>query len=256
LHSTENIQKYSEFVTVGNTPNKSSGINARAVQWVLPPKFSLTRTKDRSLTCCLFSTVQRSRCVGDQRAARLLHFLPVRSTQRDHRRQKLRPVAAVGGRPRKVLVPLVPGAFYAFTCGSHFCYYTDTKLCGQVLKIVEFWKETRVAADCKNARHVYCKLLPLWTAQSYSRKLFSFQHSSTAIVKGAGLVMKAIIEEADSETAANMQKLALSEVSTGQTEEFIAWLICFKPDSDLWPSVTRYRSGFFPSMCLVRSRDI
>nr|CAB3238835.1 dnaJ homolog subfamily C member 13 [Phallusia mammillata] len=38
-----------------------------------------------------------------------------------------------------------------------------------------------------------------------------FQHPSTAIVKGAGMVMKAIIEEADSETAAYMQQLALSE---------------------------------------------
>ena len=39
------------------------------------------------------------------------------------------------------------------------------------------------------------------------------QHPSLAIVKGAGLVMKAIIEEADSETAAKMQELALAEVS-------------------------------------------
>jgi len=38
-----------------------------------------------------------------------------------------------------------------------------------------------------------------------------FQHPSLAIVKGAGLVMKAIIEEADSETAAKMQELALAE---------------------------------------------
>merc|ERR1719322_278684 len=38
-----------------------------------------------------------------------------------------------------------------------------------------------------------------------------FQHPSLAIVKGAGLVMKAIIEEGDSETAARMQELALAE---------------------------------------------
>ncbi|XP_076821267.1 dnaJ homolog subfamily C member 13-like isoform X2 [Clavelina lepadiformis] len=38
-----------------------------------------------------------------------------------------------------------------------------------------------------------------------------FQHPSMAIVKGAGLVMKAIIEEGDSETAAHMQGLALAE---------------------------------------------
>ncbi|XP_069107344.1 LOW QUALITY PROTEIN: dnaJ homolog subfamily C member 13-like [Argopecten irradians] len=38
-----------------------------------------------------------------------------------------------------------------------------------------------------------------------------FQHPSMAIVKGSGLVMKAIIEEGDAETAAKMQELALSE---------------------------------------------
>ncbi|XP_030062368.1 dnaJ homolog subfamily C member 13 isoform X1 [Microcaecilia unicolor] len=44
------------------------------------------------------------------------------------------------------------------------------------------------------------------------RTLFKlFQHPSMAIVKGAGLVMKAIIEEADKEIATKMQDLALSE---------------------------------------------
>ncbi|KAL3854398.1 hypothetical protein ACJMK2_013668 [Sinanodonta woodiana] len=38
-----------------------------------------------------------------------------------------------------------------------------------------------------------------------------FQHPSMTIVKGAGLVMKAIIEEGDGEIAAKMQDLALSE---------------------------------------------
>ncbi|XP_005092836.1 dnaJ homolog subfamily C member 13 isoform X2 [Aplysia californica] len=38
-----------------------------------------------------------------------------------------------------------------------------------------------------------------------------FQHPSMAIVKGAGLVMKAIIEEGDAEIAAKMQDLSLSE---------------------------------------------
>ncbi|XP_056011194.1 dnaJ homolog subfamily C member 13-like isoform X2 [Ostrea edulis] len=38
-----------------------------------------------------------------------------------------------------------------------------------------------------------------------------FQHPSMAVVKGAGLVMKAIIEEGDQEVAAKMQDLALSE---------------------------------------------
>ncbi|KAK6166630.1 hypothetical protein SNE40_023278 [Patella caerulea] len=38
-----------------------------------------------------------------------------------------------------------------------------------------------------------------------------FQHPSTAIVKGAGMVMKAIIEEGDAEIAAKMQDLALAE---------------------------------------------
>ena len=43
-------------------------------------------------------------------------------------------------------------------------------------------------------------------------QLYFLQHPSMAIVKGAGLVMKAIVEEADSETAARMQELALAEV--------------------------------------------
>ncbi|KAF5295196.1 hypothetical protein FQA39_LY13201 [Lamprigera yunnana] len=44
------------------------------------------------------------------------------------------------------------------------------------------------------------------------RTLFRlFQHPSLAIVKGAGLVMRALIEEGDAEVAARMQTLALSE---------------------------------------------
>uniref|UniRef100_W5N2E9 DnaJ heat shock protein family (Hsp40) member C13 n=1 Tax=Lepisosteus oculatus TaxID=7918 RepID=W5N2E9_LEPOC len=47
---------------------------------------------------------------------------------------------------------------------------------------------------------------------SNGRTLFKlFQHPSMAIVKGAGLVMKAIIEEGDKEIATKMQDLALSE---------------------------------------------
>ncbi|XP_043960502.1 dnaJ homolog subfamily C member 13-like isoform X3 [Gambusia affinis] len=47
---------------------------------------------------------------------------------------------------------------------------------------------------------------------SDGRTLFKlFQHPSMAIVKGAGLVMKAIIEEGDKEIATKMQELALSE---------------------------------------------
>uniref|UniRef100_A0A6I8R119 DnaJ heat shock protein family (Hsp40) member C13 n=1 Tax=Xenopus tropicalis TaxID=8364 RepID=A0A6I8R119_XENTR len=47
---------------------------------------------------------------------------------------------------------------------------------------------------------------------SNGRTLFKlFQHPSMAVVKGAGLVMKAIIEEADKEIATKMQELALSE---------------------------------------------
>ena len=41
--------------------------------------------------------------------------------------------------------------------------------------------------------------------------LFRLQHPSMAIVKGAGLVMKAIIEEADRGLAMRMQEWALSE---------------------------------------------
>ncbi|MGH0124511.1 UNVERIFIED_CONTAM: hypothetical protein FKN15_018998 [Acipenser sinensis] len=47
---------------------------------------------------------------------------------------------------------------------------------------------------------------------SNGRTLFKlFQHPSMAIVKGAGLVMKAIIEEGDKEIATKMQDFALSE---------------------------------------------
>ncbi|XP_043082003.1 dnaJ homolog subfamily C member 13-like isoform X3 [Puntigrus tetrazona] len=47
---------------------------------------------------------------------------------------------------------------------------------------------------------------------SDGRTLFKlFQHPSMAIVKGAGLIMKAIIEEGDKEIAGKMQELALSE---------------------------------------------
>lgn len=46
----------------------------------------------------------------------------------------------------------------------------------------------------------------------YGRVLFKlFQHPSLAIVKGAGLVMKAIIEEGDLEITKKMQRLALAE---------------------------------------------
>jgi len=37
------------------------------------------------------------------------------------------------------------------------------------------------------------------------------QHPSLAVVKGAGLVMRAVIEEGDGEVAARMQNLALAE---------------------------------------------
>lgn len=46
----------------------------------------------------------------------------------------------------------------------------------------------------------------------YGRSLFKlFQHPSLAIVKGAGLVMKAIIEEGDPKITEKMQRLALAE---------------------------------------------
>lgn len=44
------------------------------------------------------------------------------------------------------------------------------------------------------------------------RSLFKlFQHPSLAVVKGAGLIMRAIIEEGSPEVAAKMQELALAE---------------------------------------------
>lgn len=56
--------------------------------------------------------------------------------------------------------------------------------------------------------------LLLTMVASYGTSLFKlFQHPSLAIVKGAGLVMKAIIEEADMETVQRMQHLAMAEGS-------------------------------------------
>ena len=61
------------------------------------------------------------------------------------------------------------------------------------------------------------KFRNIWAVQALIRSstlpALYLQHPSMAIVKGAGLVMKAIIEEGDSETAARMQELALAEVS-------------------------------------------
>ncbi|XP_013794496.1 LOW QUALITY PROTEIN: dnaJ homolog subfamily C member 13-like [Limulus polyphemus] len=55
-------------------------------------------------------------------------------------------------------------------------------------------------------------LLDMFVQHVVSRTLFRlFQHPSIAILKGAGLVMKAIIEEGDGEIAAKMQDLALAE---------------------------------------------
>ncbi|XP_037280971.2 receptor mediated endocytosis 8 [Rhipicephalus microplus] len=49
---------------------------------------------------------------------------------------------------------------------------------------------------------------------SHGRVVFQlFQHPSVAIVKGAGLVMRAIIEEGDAETSRRMQSLALAEAA-------------------------------------------
>ena len=55
------------------------------------------------------------------------------------------------------------------------------------------------------------KLINLQVA-GRGRTLFRlFQHPSMTIVKGAGLVMKAIIEEGEEEIGARMQELALAE---------------------------------------------
>lgn len=41
--------------------------------------------------------------------------------------------------------------------------------------------------------------------------MLCWQHPSLAVVKGAGLVMRAVIEEGEAEVAARMQDLALAE---------------------------------------------
>ena len=51
----------------------------------------------------------------------------------------------------------------------------------------------------------------LWGKNYSPSTFFYLQHPSMAIVKGAGLVMKAIIEEGEPEIAAKMQDLALAE---------------------------------------------
>lgn len=49
---------------------------------------------------------------------------------------------------------------------------------------------------------------------SRGRSLYKlFQHSSLAIVKGAGLVLRAIIEEGETQVANQMQTLALDEAA-------------------------------------------
>lgn len=48
---------------------------------------------------------------------------------------------------------------------------------------------------------------------SYCHSIFSSQHPSLAIVKGAGLVMRALIEEGDANVANQMQTLALDEAA-------------------------------------------
>ena len=55
--------------------------------------------------------------------------------------------------------------------------------------------------------HTFCQ--PLW--EIMPPFYYVFLHPSMAIVKGAGLVMKAIIEEGEAEIAAKMQDLALAE---------------------------------------------
>lgn len=64
---------------------------------------------------------------------------------------------------------------------------------------------------------------------SYGKSLFKlFQHPSLAIVKGAGLVMKAIIEEAELDTSSRMQALALAEGSFPKHLQ----MALFSPDLD------------------------
>lgn len=46
---------------------------------------------------------------------------------------------------------------------------------------------------------------------NFPNNIFSVQHPSMAIVKGAGLVMRSIIEEGETDVAEKMQNLALAE---------------------------------------------
>lgn len=64
-------------------------------------------------------------------------------------------------------------------------------------------------SETTDGAHFDCLLKMVASRGRVMYKLF--QHPSPAVVKGAGLVSKAIIEEGEPEVAARMQELALAE---------------------------------------------
>lgn len=74
------------------------------------------------------------------------------------------------------------------------------------------------------------------------RSLFKlFQHSSLAIVKGGGLVMRALIEEGDSEIAKQMQILALDEAALCKH----LLMALYTPSTDATMATHRQLSRYF-----------
>lgn len=80
------------------------------------------------------------------------------------------------------------------------------------------------------------------------RSLFKlFQHSSLAIVKGAGLVMRALIEEGDSEIAKQMQILALDEAALCKH----LLMALYTPSTDATMATHRQLSRYFSFIFLI-----
>lgn len=78
-----------------------------------------------------------------------------------------------------------------------------------------------------------------------------FQHSSLAIVKGAGLVMRALIEEGDANVATQMQTLALDEAALCRH----LLVALYTPSNDPTMSVHRQLSRHLVGLWVTDSED-
>lgn len=78
-----------------------------------------------------------------------------------------------------------------------------------------------------------------------------FQHSSLAIVKGAGLVMRALIEEGDIQVATQMQTLALDEAALCRH----LLVALYTPSNDPTMAVHRQLSRHLVGLWVTDSED-